>query len=77
MDRKVTFQPVEIAERSGLTIATDCGVDRTSGRPCAAMVLASQDSPWTLFYETLETPARRVVPVASPSSRRSVKLKKA
>lgn len=57
MDGKATFQPVKIAERSGLAIATYCGADRTSGRPFAAMVLASQESAWTLFYETLETPA--------------------
>jgi len=57
MDGKVTFQPVKITERNGLTIATYCGEDRTSGRPFAAMVLASQDSAWTLFYETLEAPA--------------------
>jgi hypothetical protein len=57
MDGKVTFQPVKVTERNGLTIATYCGVDRASGRPFAAMVLASQDSAWSLFHETLETPA--------------------
>jgi hypothetical protein len=57
MDGKVAFQPVKITERNGLTIATYCGVDRTSARPFAAMVLASQDSAWTIFYETLEASA--------------------
>ena len=56
-DGKVDFQPIKVSERSGLTIATYCGSDRTTGRPFATMVLASQDSTWTLFYETLESPA--------------------
>jgi hypothetical protein len=56
-DGKVSFQPVRTSERNGLTIASYCGADRTTGRPFATMVLASEDSAWTLFYETLEAPA--------------------
>jgi hypothetical protein len=56
-DGKVDFQPVKVSERSGLAIASYCGSDRTTGRPFATMVLASPDSTWTLFYETLESPA--------------------
>ncbi len=57
MDGKVSFQPVRSSERNGLTIRSYCGVDRTTGRPFATMVLASQESAWTLFYETLDAPA--------------------
>jgi hypothetical protein len=56
-DGEVSFEPVKNSERNGLTIASYCGADRTSGRPFATMVLASQDSAWALFYETGETPA--------------------
>jgi len=57
MHGKVSFQPVRGIDRNGLTTASYCGADRTTGRPFATMILASEDSAWTLFYETLEAPA--------------------
>jgi len=57
MGGKVSFQPVRGSDRNGLTMASYCGADRTTGRPFATMILASESSAWTLFYETLEAPA--------------------
>jgi hypothetical protein len=54
---KTTFKTVRNGERNGLTTASYCGVDRTTRRPFASLVLASEESAWTLFYETLEVGA--------------------
>jgi len=54
MDGKATFGPVKNLDRDGLSISFYCGVDQASGQPFATMVLASQESAWTLFYETVE-----------------------
>lgn len=61
-DGTVSFKPVKSLERGGLTIVTYCGND--GGRPFATMVLASEDRAWTLFYETLESPAESFCPRA-------------
>jgi hypothetical protein len=53
MGGKATFQSVRSSERNGLTTGNYCGVDRTTGRPFATLVLASEENAWTLFYETL------------------------
>jgi hypothetical protein len=57
MDGHVSFQSIRNSERDGLTITSYCGIDRSTGRPFATMVLASEESAWALFYETLDAPA--------------------
>ena len=54
MDGKVSFGPVKNVERDGFSISSYCGVDEASGQPFATVVLASEDSAWALFYETVE-----------------------
>jgi hypothetical protein len=57
MEGKVSFKSVRNSERNGLTVASYCGVDLANGRPFAVLVLASAQTAWALFYETLESPA--------------------
>ncbi len=54
MQDKVSFGPVKNVGRDGLSIASYCGLDQVAAHPFATVVLASEDSAWTVFYETLE-----------------------